>query len=198
MDILMIGRWVLLIIGSIAVIVAIVLTALKADPFRRLLLIWIFGVLLVGLGVFGLEFMPQYREWLNSLTNLVNNPGQESYKEFLTKAGNDELPATVQKIGINYAVNNPIQDLEKILDQAINNAPEGKTGKTELKEGLKTLKEKQNVVDQLLMTKPNPALVKKFDPATAELFYQKLTTLPETELRQLDINPEQLKLFKPN
>jgi hypothetical protein len=196
MDIIMTGRWVLMIIGSAAIIVAIILTVIKADPLRRLLVIWFFGVLLAGLGIFGMEFMPQYREWLDAVSELVNNPGQESYKNFLAKVGKDELPQEVQKIGISYAVNHPIEDIKSILENAVRNAPADKKGKLELKQGLSTLEAKQNVVESLLRVNPSAETVRRFDPAISELYYQELRALPAPELRRMDIRPNEIESFR--
>lgn len=197
MDILMYGRWVLLVMGSLALLDAILLTAFRPEPFRRLLLAWIFGVLITGLGVFGLEFMPKYREWLDSVADIIKIPSKESYETFFTKVGNEEIPTEIQELGINYAINNPVEGMESILTNAIARAPEGTNGKKALEWARKSFQGKQHAIDQLLKSNPSVDSAKQFDPVTSNMFYLRLKELPQTEIQSFGIDPNKIPQYKP-
>jgi hypothetical protein len=196
MDILIFGRWVMLVIGAGALIGAILLTVLKPEA-KRPLFMWIFGVLIAGIGVFGLEFVPKYREWLDSVGDIIKSPSKESYEAFFAKIGNDEIPVELQEIGITYAINNPIEGMNEILATAINSAPADTNGKKALEWAKKGYQEKQHVIDQLLKSKPTVDTAKNFDPMTSSMFYERLKKLPRAELQSYGIDPGQIQNYEP-
>lgn len=196
MDILIVGRWVMLVIGAGSLIGATLLTVLKPEA-KRPLYMWIFGVLIAGLGVFGLEFMPKYREWLDSVTNIIKSPSKESYEAFFAKVGNEEIPVELQEVGINYAINNPVEGMDEMLTAAINGVPADTNGKKALEWAKKGYQEKQRVIDQLLKSNPTVDTAKSFDPVTSGMFYERLRKLPRAELQRYGIDPSQIQNYKP-
>jgi len=197
MDILIIGRWVFLALGIITIIGALIITFKNPEPFKRILFTWIFGVFLAGTGVFGLEFIPKYKDWLDTLLDMIKNPSKESYETFLAKVGNGEIPIELQELGITYAINNPIEGIEGMLTTAINNAPANTQGKKALEWAKDSYLEKQRVIDQLVKSNPSVEDAKRFDPSTSKMLYRKLIELPQSEIRKYGIDQKQLNRYKP-
>lgn len=197
MDILIIGRWVFLAMGVITVIIALIITLKNQGSFKGILLTWIFGVFLAGTGVFGLEFIPKYKDWLDTVLDMIRNPSKESYETFFAKVGSEELPTELQEIGITYAISNPIEGIEGMLTTAINNASANTQGKKALEWAKDSYLEKQRVIDQLVKSNPSVEDAKRFDPSTSKMLYQRLKELPQTEIRRYGIDPTQIKKYEP-
>lgn len=197
MDILIIGRWVLLAIGTITVIVALIITFKNPEPFKRLALVWIFGVFLAGTGVFGLEFIPKYKDWLDTVLNMIESPSKESYGAFFEKVGREESPGYLQELGISYAINNYVEGMEEVLATAINKAPANTAGKKTLEWAKNIYLQKKVVIDQLIRSNPSVETAKRFDPATSKMLYQRLKELPQSEIRSYGIDPTWIKKYEP-
>lgn len=193
MDILLVGRWIMLIIGTLALLGAIWIT-LKG---RSVFLMWAFGVLLIGIGSFGMEFMPKYSDWLSKLSDMIKNPGKESYEAFFASVSKQKLPAELQQIGIEYAVSHPIEGIESIIKGVIDRTPENTEGRKALNWAMENFKGKERVIDQILESKPKSEAVQNFDKATGEQVFNKLNKLPPDKLRTLEIDPGSIKSYRP-
>jgi len=146
MDIVSAGRWILLAAGVFAVGGAVLFTH-KHPSERRPLWMWIFGVLLAGVGVFGPEFMPKYGDLLGTIKDMVKNPGTESYEKFFASVGTEKMPAELREVGVNYAVSHPIKDMESVLSKAIAKAPANTEGQMTLKWAMESYKGRLAEID---------------------------------------------------
>jgi hypothetical protein len=193
MDMVSVGRWIMIVIGALALLVAIWIT-LKG---KSSLLIWIFGILLLGIGSFGMEFMPKYSDWLSKVSDMIKTPGKESYEAFFASVSKQKLPAELQQIGIEYAINHPIEGMESIIKGVIDRTPENTEGRKALNWAMENFKGKQRVIDQILESKPKSEVVQNFDQATGEQVFNKLNKLSPDKLWTLEIDPRSIKNFSP-
>jgi hypothetical protein len=161
------------------------------------LLTWILGVLLLGMGSFGMEFIPKYGDWLGKVSDMIKTPDKESYEAFFASVGNQDLPVELQQIGIEYAINHPIQGMESILKDSIDRTPENKDGRKALSWAMENFQGKQRVIDQILESKPKSEIVQNFDKATGEQLYNKLNRLPPEKLQMLEIDPKAINNYRP-
>lgn len=197
MDILFVGRWVLLALGVVAVLVA--LFVMVKPPIKRIAHpLWplAFGGLFLGIGIFGLEFIPHYRLWLESLTNMVENSGVESYEAFFAKVGTQEIPPAIQEFGINYAISNPVKEMDTMLDEAIAKAPDNTEGKKALIWAKNNYEGKQREIDHLVTSKVNIDSAKRFAPGTIRLMHDKIRDLPDVEKRRLGIDASTVRTYR--
>ena len=191
MDIVFVGRWFLLVVGVLVILAAIWFT-LKNPIAKRPLYMWIFGVLIIGLGIFGQEFLPKYGDWLAIITDMVEKPGEKSYAAFFDSVGKEKIPEEIQKIGINYVVSHPIEGMENILNNSIREAPDNKNGEKVLEWALESYKGKQKEIDHFVESKVDVATIRQFDPVTRQLVYNKMQRLPDNQKRILEINDDSL------
>lgn len=197
MDILFVGRWVLLVLGVVTVLVALfVIAKPPIKPIAHPLWPLAFGGLFLGIGVFGLEFIPQYRLWLKSLTNMVENSGVESYEAFFTKVGTQKIPPAIQEIGINYAISNPVKEMDTILSKTITKAPDNTEGKRALIWAKDNYEGKQREIDHLVTSKVNIDSARKFTPGTIRLMHDKIRDLPDGEKRRLEIDANTIRTYR--
>jgi len=82
-----IGAWVLLVVGALAFLAAIVKVFFQPP---RSPLPWIFGLLAMGLSIWGLAFFEPYTSFLKVLT-ITEQPGQESYATFMESVGQGDV-----------------------------------------------------------------------------------------------------------
>jgi hypothetical protein len=195
MDALVIGRWIMIVLGMAGVGSAI---AFKfKHPEKNPIMMWVFGVLLTGIGTFGMEFMPRYSEWLKVIKAMVDSPGIETYQVFFDKVAEEKLPAEVVDIGINFAVNHQVDGMEFILTRAIAETPAETQGRRDLEQTLEALRGRQAAVDQLLQAAPSPATAREFDPSMRELLYRSMRLVPPHKLQEIGINPAAINQYKP-
>ena len=196
MDILIVGRWILLALGVIAVLVGLFIIA-KPPAKRTAHPLWplVFGGLFLGMGVFGLEFIPQYRLWLESLTNLVEKSDAKSYEAFFAKVGSQKIPPAIQEIGVNYAVANPVKEMDAVLTRSIAKAPDNTEGKKALLWAKESYEGKQREINHLVTSKVNIDSVKSFAPVTIRLMRDKIKALPDSEKKQLGIDTNTIKKY---
>jgi len=194
MDIVSFGRWVMVAIGALAVLAAILITF----KGKSSLLTWIFGVLLLGIGSFGMEFMPKYSDWLGKLSNMIKNPGEESYEAFFASVGKQKLPAELQQIGIEYAVSHPIEGMESIIQRAIDRTPENTDGRKVLSWAMENFHGRKRVVERILESKTKPDVIQNFDKATGEQVFNELKKLSPDRLQTLEIEPASIKNYRPS
>jgi hypothetical protein len=194
LDIVFVGRWVLLALGVVTVLGAIFFR-LKHPNAPQPKWMLIFGGLFAGLGVFGLEFLPKYRLWLAPVRDMVEKPSEKSYAAFFDSVSNEKIPKDLQKVGISYAVSHPVEGMEDVLENAIQKAPDNTSGEETLKWAMESFKGKQREVDHFVESKVGVASVRQFDPATRQLIYDKMQRLPDSRRRALGIDANLLQQY---
>lgn len=195
MDIVTVGRWVLLAIGAVTLLGAVWFKL--RNPEKNPFWMWVFGLLIAGIGAFGPEFMPKYGDWLAKVADMIRSPGVESYMKFFDSVGNEEIPVELRELGVNYAISHPIDGMENILEKAINRTPENTDGKKALEWAYESFQDKKRAIDQLLMTGPSVDRAKQFDQETGALIYYRLKQLPQDQIQQFGIKPTLIPQYKP-
>ncbi|MDW7760698.1 MAG: hypothetical protein SCM96_08675 [Acidobacteriota bacterium] len=194
MDSLEIGRWVMIVLGA-AVIVSVIVSG--AHRNRNPVAMLLFGVLLLGIGTFGMEFMPRYSEWLKVIKAMVDSPSIETYQVFFDKVAEEKLPSEVADIGINFVVNHQVDGMEFILARAIAETPPESQGRRDLERTLEALRGRQAAVDQLLQAAPSPETAREFDSSMRELLYRSMRLVPPHKLQEFGIDPAAINQYKP-
>lgn len=187
MDIVSVGRWILLFLGALTVLAAIWFT-LKNPNAKRPKFMWSFGVLVAGLGAFGPEFLPQYGNWLAKVTNMAENPGKQSYATFFNSVGSEKLPTALQKVGTNYAISHPVEDMDSIINDAIEKAPDNSDGQKVLMWAKDSFQGKQREINNLMTTKVSIDSSRTFDLTTRKLIYEKMRKLPDDQKLKIGID----------
>ena len=200
MEIQTVGPWVSLVLGAVTIIGALVYKIVYPEGGKTLVM-YIFGVLLVGLGIWGPEFMSSYREWLGSLSNLVTDPGQESVAAFLNEVGEDKMPAELEAIGLEYIVENATPETEVILKEAIDAAPEDSRTHRVLTDALADLRGKQAAADQLLnaaaQRETGTQELQQLDSSTREMIFQRMQQMQPQDFQRLNIDPDDIRRLRP-
>jgi hypothetical protein len=195
MKIEIIGPWVLLGVGLILLARAIFP---KILPPRHLLILLVFGFLSLGLGVYGLEFMPKYGDWLDKIKDwIIDNPTEESYAKLFESVGTGKMPGKLKDMAVNYAISHPIEGMEDALAGKIKEAPDGKPGKAALENGFQYYQDKKKTIDRLLETAPTDRQAMQFDAETEALIYHRLKQMSPDQVRALGIDPSTVPKYKP-
>jgi len=120
------GPWVLLFVG--AVVSLKVAFAPDGWKTRRILLQWIFGLSFVGLGTFGLSFLPAYSGLLRDIARFMKDPTPENEKHIADRVANEEMPEEYRELASNAVLGNPTPETSETLERAAASArsPEGK------------------------------------------------------------------------
>jgi hypothetical protein len=91
-----IGPYVLLTLGAFAVAAAIV-GHFRQLPMKSALLLWIFGVALLGIGSYGPAFLADYVGFVQALNRVTETPGADQVADFLAKADKAGLSTNARK-----------------------------------------------------------------------------------------------------
>lgn len=194
MNITHIGPWVLLGTGVVVVAVSLyVVVAQKRTPVVLL----VFGALFAGVGIHGPLFMGPYAEFLRAFASMTGTPGPESYQEVFKRIGEGGFDPELQQLALTWAMENPVEDMETILDGAIDSATND-AGRDTLMSAREAIEGKRIVADQLarqaVISPESAAAISDFDPATRTAVSNELLTRSPEQLRQLQgVNPGQLE-----
>jgi hypothetical protein len=182
-----IGAWVLLVLGGLAFLAAIVKVFLKPP---RSLLPWIFGLLAMGLSVFGLAFFQPYTSFLKVL-NVAENPGEESYVAFMKSVGQGDVREDYAKVGMAFMLANPVEGMEGVVQSAVQTAVDPAGGML-LQEAQATLESRAVVAEALTqerITNLDLDTVRSADEFTARSVGRTLESLDSAELVRRGFDP---------
>ncbi|MFC1540205.1 hypothetical protein ACFL41_01795 [Gemmatimonadota bacterium] len=200
MEIQTVGPWFLLVLGALTIIGALVYKMVYPEGGKTLMM-YVFGVLLGGLGIWGPDFMTPYKDWLGVLSDLVTDPGQESVAAFLDIAGEERMPAELKEIGLDYIVENASPEMEAALNEAIEATPVNSDFHGLLSNALIDLRGKQAAADLLLdaagRTGTGVQDLQHLDSSTREMIFQRMELRRPQELQQLNINPNDIRRIRP-
>lgn len=190
MNIQAIGPWVLLGVGTLALLAA-VLGSLRRPPPKGLWMPWIFGFAIAGVGVYGPVFLQSYTEFVKVLLEMQEAPSPKTYAQVFEKVGSGELPADYSEIALSYSLERPVEGMDRLLENAIKNATDPK-GKEALLDAQKTLEGKQQAAEVLETaiergTVP-PETIRRLDAATRSML-----RISDERLRKWNIKPEELR-----
>jgi hypothetical protein len=193
MNIQAIGPWVLLGVGTLAL-----LAAVKQPTPKGLWMPWVFGFAIAGVGVYGPVFLHSYSEFVKTLLAMQKAPSPDTYADVFQKVGSGDIPPDYGKIALSYSLERPVEGMDQLLETAIQKATDPQ-GKQALIEAKKTLEGKQQAAEALetaIMRGTVPAeSIRHFDPATRSRVARPLLKLPDERLRELRINRDELREF---
>lgn len=177
--------------------------ALKGRKGPGLWMLWIFGVLLAGTGVYGPVFLDPYGAFVRSIISMTQSPGEASYATAFGKLGSGALPATSQEAILSYALERPIPGMEDLLRDAARRATDP-DGRRALESALEAFGGKLRAADQIaraLIVIPGAAdSLQRLDPSTQALVASRLRSYPTATLQHANIDPallQQLKAIRP-
>ena len=118
MDITVIGMWVMLALGVVTVFFAIRLTV-KQAVLRALLLSWVFGVALAGVGTFGPGFLDPYSDFLKVVFDAMGSPSEETYAAVVDQIASEDVPDEIRELGLSFMLENPIEGMDAMLAEGM-------------------------------------------------------------------------------
>lgn len=201
MNILTIGPWFMLGLGVVTVLGAVVFRTIhpkEGTPWGML----IFGVLLGGVGIWGPGFLKPYGEWIGNLSNLINNPGSESITTFIEGIEEGKMPEEIQKIGLNYIVDNPVPGVtDSILEDAIDRIPDDSPIEKVFVEALGNLRGRQAAADQLInaagLSDTGTQRLRELDPAMRVMIIQRAERIGPSALQARGVNLDSIRALRP-
>lgn len=121
MEITYIGPWILLSLGTLLMLAAVYIAVVQQGRPVSLLT---FGFLSIGVGIHGPLFMGQYAKFFRVMVSLVStaDADPETYKVVFDRIGQGDFDPELQKIAVGYALSRPIEDMDRLLDEAIGGA----------------------------------------------------------------------------
>lgn len=191
-------RWALLVCGVVMFLLTTTMVLLRREhPVKRtnVFLFLVFAGLLTGLGVFGMDFMPKYGEWIQVLNDMVEEGTLESYNTFLAQVGAGKMPGGLRDAGLAYAVSHPVEGMDVALEDAAEKAAANSEGKKMLVRAQQDMERKRTEIDRFLEDKIDVAGAEKFSRSTVELMHMRMKELPPSERRRLGITPQRLKEY---
>jgi hypothetical protein len=115
-EVISIGPWVLLIVGSLMLLAGAVSQLMGNGtnwPW-----IWIFGLGTAGIGVYGTAFLEPYGKWMEVVALMVREGSPASYERAFAAVADGKMPPEIQEVALNYAINNPIEGMVGMADEA--------------------------------------------------------------------------------
>ena len=167
MDIQIIGPWVLLGVGVLTLIGALWVTVRQIAP-RRSWILWVFGFAIAGVGAYGPLFLKPYGEFLDVVFRMQDSPGPDTHKEVFKMIGDRQVPPKYQKLALAYALENPVEGMDELLEKAIENSTDPR-GKQALVIAQESLKGKKKLADELSTLGGLKQKIKKLIPVTQHL-----------------------------
>ena len=199
MDITSIGPWALLALGIVVVLGALWLSV-KGRQFKLILPAWIFGMALSGIGVYGPAFLKPYGEFLEPILSMMESPGTETYSAFFNDVAEGKMPEPYQNLGLSYALNNPIEHMDSILEDAEKKAPT-ESSKVPLTNARADLEARAlasaTLVDETSFRRTAPTRPSRFfDRKTQSNAARTLLALPDSTLRGLNLDRARLRALQ--
>lgn len=192
MNIQTVGPWILLGVGTVTLLGAAFVSVRHSAP-KGLWLMWVFGFAIAGVGVYGPAFLEPYGKLIRPIMAMLASPNAATYNAVFDKVASGELPPEYQDIGLAYALERPIEDMDQLFTEAIQNSTDP-AGKLALEEAQATLEGKKLVADELAKRSSLTVEdIKRFDPTTRQLVSGRLLQLPNATLIERNLNPEVLR-----
>ena len=187
MEITTVGPWILLVIGALLMLAAIYVAAVHQGKPSSLLL---FGFLSIGVGIHGPLFMGQYADfWRAVLPITSESMDPKAYQDLFRRIGQGDFDTKLQDVALRYALDRPIQDMDRLLTEAIASATNDQ-GRSALERTKLAWAGKVKVANQLARQVESVPLdvedleIEAFDPATRTLVAEELLARLREELEQ--------------
>jgi hypothetical protein len=112
------GLWAFMGVGVVTTLIGAAAVFRKGAKFWHVGLPLLFGVLMLGLSVFGIEFIDKYKEIVRIVWPMLESPGPETYSKALDQIGGGELSPENAEIVRAIAVARPITGLDSLLQES--------------------------------------------------------------------------------
>lgn len=168
-------------IGAIVVLAGVIQLFLPKTTLWKVALPFTFGVLLLGLGGFGLAFMGPYKEILTVIKPMLENPSPATYAKATETLANGSLSPENAELAKAVLVNRPIPELPEIVEKQAATATDP-AGKAALKQVDDVLTAQAKVAEEVTSAAADgtlkPGTLDKFDPGTRIRIAQEIEKSP--------------------
>jgi len=126
-----VGLWALSVLGVLTVATGLLISVSRQEVSRTLVVtLFFFGVLMLGLTVYGINFMDKYRELMQTVLPMLEDPGPASYEKALEETASGRLSPQNREIVRAIAVARPIAGLDSIVGAITQRATDPAGGET--------------------------------------------------------------------
>lgn len=197
MDILAVGPWVLLGVGTLSLLGALFISLTRKEG-KSPWIIWVFGFGISGVGIYGPVFLSSYGSFLKTIADLKSDPTAQAYSSAFDKIGNGDLSAEHADVVLQYAIAQPVEATDSLLQVAITKAKDP-AGKRALENAKTLYLEKQasvRFVARALEQSPNPSLqLDSLDAVTRTMVARKLLEIPPSNLQRMNIDRNRIAMY---
>ena len=190
MDVQEIGRSVLLALGALLIARAAFVTLKSSIP--SFALASGIGVLLLGLGTFGLPFMDKYKDYFEILMKLIKQGDAKAYARFYDHVADGSMPVDLAEAGIAFTLERPLPTMESTIDGAIRSA-KGPPQTAVLLRAKEVLRGKKAVAYDLVTHivasgAQSRSVIQQYDPAVQRLMVKPLQGLAPQRLQLMQLD----------
>jgi hypothetical protein len=172
-----IGPWLMLGLGALSIVAALYATVFLRPVKKGLIVLWIFGLAMLGIGSYGPMFLSEYGSFVSTMTSLNATPSKETYQQAFDKVASGKLTGDYGNIVLRYAVNHPVEGTDTLLRASIGTAT-NPAGRNALLSADTLLTQKYAVANRLMESVLHDTsatrTLESFDPATRALVAQSL------------------------
>ena len=115
------GTWALIVLGGIVVLAGLVRMFMRDPKLQMILACFVFGVLMSGVGTYGLGFVDKYTEFLKTtqiLTALVEAPSDTTYAQATAAIASGKIDPAVSHVALAYMAARPTDRFKNVLQAA--------------------------------------------------------------------------------
>jgi hypothetical protein len=115
------GTWAFVVLGIIVVLAGIVRMFLKEPRVQLILMCFVFGVLMSGVGVYGMGFLDKYGQFLDTtklLTSMLEAPSDKTYASTSAAIASGKMDPAVSQVALAYMTARPTEGYKSILANA--------------------------------------------------------------------------------
>ena len=187
------GPWILLGLGVVCIFAAIISGFKEVSP-RVILMIWIFGVALLGVGSYGPIFLSSYTKFIRAMMAWEKSPTDENLAQLLESASSDKLPEGSLRAVTRYALSTGGESSLEVLDRTINTLPEGNASRKVLVESRDEFRGEKNlhILAKIYLEEEIGESEPETELGTAEMVAP-LLRLPDDRLEALSLDRELLE-----
>ena len=138
MSITEIGPWILVGTGVLLALASIYIVVVQQ---RKPVTLLTFGLLFAGVGTYGPAFLGDAAKFARVMLQFHRQADSDAYRMVLEAIGQGDLDHEYQEIAIDYVLSRPGEDIDVLLDQAIESAS-NEQGREALEEAQREYAEK--------------------------------------------------------
>lgn len=195
MDILSVGPWILLAVGTV-ILLGAVWAVFKGKQAKSVWMMWVVGFGVSGVAIYGPAFLGQYSEFVKVLMQLQSDPTKETYASAFDKVAAGTFPAAYDSIIVQVALSQPVDGMDSLLNASLGKAKDEKR-KLILTDAAATWTAKKvgaNEIAQRIKNTPNAEqTLARVDPVTRSLVARALLNEPASGAGEARVTKEVLR-----